>query len=309
MSAEARDDPARAPMQRLAADGPMLSRIVAGAWRMAEWQLSLERRLAWIEGCLQLGISSFDHADIYGDYRVEGLFGEALARAPALRERLQLVGKCGIRLPSAARPQNRLKSYDTSAGYVSEAVDSSLRALRTDRLDVLLIHRPDALLHADALARCFEELRRAGKVLHFGVSNHTPAQFALLHSRFALVTNQIELSPLQTAALHDGTLEQCQQLGLSPMVWSPLAGGRLFTGDDAPAQRVRAALGSAARAYGATPTTLAYAWLLRHPSRPLPIVGSRRLDVYREAVAACSLELDGQTWYEIWTAATGREVP
>ncbi len=299
-------EPSIAAAQRAPA---MLSRVVAGAWRMADWQLGTDQRLAWIEQCLELGITSFDHADIYGDYRVEDLFGEALALAPALRDRMQLVSKCGIRLVSARRPEHRCKSYDTSCAHVSASVDASLRALRTDRLDLLLIHRPDALMRADALAECFDGLRRAGKVLHFGVSNHTPSQFALLHRHVALVTHQVELSPLRLDVLHDGTLDQCQALGIAPMIWSPLAGGRLFSGDDDASRRVRAALERASQRYGVTPCTIAYAWVMRHPSAPLPITGSRRVEVLRDAVAACSLALDAQTWYEIWAAGAGQEPP
>ncbi|MBI5257533.1 MAG: aldo/keto reductase [Burkholderiales bacterium] len=287
----------------------VLSPVVAGAWRLAEWGWSPPQRLRWIEERLDLGITSFDHADIYGDYRVETLFGEALALAPALRQRMQIVSKCGIKLVSPARPAHRLKHYDTSPAHVRASVEDSLAALRTDHLDLLLIHRPDALLDAEALADTFAALRREGKVLHFGVSNFTPAQLALLHARCPLVTNQIELSPLHLQPLHDGTLDQCQALGLRPMIWSPLAGGRLFTSDEPVARRVREVLQATAAELGTTPTTLAVAWVLRHPSRPLPIIGSRRLEVAREALAAHGLPLDAQAWYRIWQAGAGHEVP
>jgi predicted oxidoreductase len=286
-----------------------LSPIVAGAWRMAEWQLSPQDRLRWIEQNLELGITSFDHADIYGGYQVESLFGEALALAPALRQRLQLVSKCGIKLVSPARPQNRFHCYDTSFAHVRASVDESLRALRTDHLDLLLIHRPDALMDAAELAGTFEDLRAAGKVRHFGVSNFTPAQLELLHARTPLVTNQVELSPLHLDPLHDGTLDQCQRLGLRPMIWSPLARGRLFTGEDEHALRVRDELARLAGELGVSITTLVFAWLMRHPSRPLPIIGSRRIDAAREAVAALDLRLTPEQWYRVWTAGAGHEVP
>jgi predicted oxidoreductase len=292
-----------------AAGGPTLSRIVAGAWRMGDWAFSVDDRVRWIEGCLDLGITTFDHADIYGNYGCEALFGEALAAAPRLRERIQLVTKCGIRMVSPARPEHRLGHYDTSAAHVERSVDNSLAALRTDHLDVLLIHRPDALMDADALAACFERLRAAGKVRHFGVSNFTPSQFALLHKRIPLVTNQIEASPLHIAPFHDGTLDQAQDLGVAPMIWSALAGGRLFTGGDADAQRVRGVLERIAGARGIGVTTLVYAWLLRHPARLIPLTGSRRLDAMREAVAALDVEIDAQTWYEIWVAGNGAPAP
>lgn len=291
------------------ADGPSLSRIVAGAWRMAEWRWSPQERLRWIEACADLGVTSFDHADIYGDYQVEALFGEALALRPSLRERLQLVTKCGICLPSSRRPAHRLKFYDTGAAHVVRSVEQSLRALATDRIDLLLIHRPDALMDAAALAECFERLRRDGKVLHFGVSNHRPSQLALLHARVPLATHQVEWSPLQCAALDDGTLDQCQALGIAPMIWSPLAGGRLFRDDDPAARRVREVLQRLAAAHGCSPTTIAYAWLLRHPSRPYPVAGTREIARLQEATAACGVALDAQDWYEVLTAATGREVP
>lgn len=285
-----------------------LSPIVAGAWRMADWGFSPQQRLGWIEECLALGITSFDHADIYGGYTVEALFGEALAAAPGLRDRMQLVSKCGIKLVSPQRPGHAIKSYDTSRAHVVASVEQSLRALRTDRLDLLLIHRPDLLTNPDELADTFGRLRTEGKVLHFGVSNHTPSQLAMLHRRLPLVTNQIELSPLQMGALGDGTLDQCTDLGLRPMIWSPLGGGRLFTSDDAQARRVREVLQALATQHGVSVATVAYAWILRHPSRPLPIAGSSRVEAMREAVAALDLRLPAEDWYRVWQASMGHEV-
>ena len=290
-----------------------LSPIVAGAWRLADWGWTPQQRLAWIEANLDLGVTSFDHADIYGGYSVESLFGEALALRPALRARLQLVSKCGIQLATPARAgfptQTQVKHYDTSAAHVRASVDHSLQALRTDHLDLLLIHRPDALMDFDELADTFEALRREGKVRCFGVSNFSPQQLAPLQRRIALATHQIELSPLHLDALHDGALEQCQDLGLRPMIWSPLAGGRLFTSDDERARRVRQVLEAMAAELGVSTTTLVIAWVLRHPSQPLPILGSRRIEVMREALAAQALRLDAQQWWRIWTAASGHEVP
>ena len=285
-----------------------LSPIVAGAWRLATWNLDAPALLRWIEQCVELGITSFDHADIYGDYAVEARFGAALARAPALRQRLQLVSKCGIKLVSAQRPGHRIKSYDSSRAHVLASVDASLRALHTDHLDLLLIHRPDALMDPDALAETFAQLRAAGKVAHFGVSNHGPAQLAMLHRRYALATHQIEFSPLQLQALADGTLDQCVDLGLRPMIWSPLAGGRLFTADDERARAVRAALQRLALQYGTSIATIAFAWILRHPARPLPVTGSQRIDALREAWAALALPLSAEDWYAVLEAARGHAV-
>ena len=285
-----------------------LSPIVAGLWRLTEWKLDVPARVRWIEQALELGITSFDHADIYGDYRAEALFGEALQAAPALRSRMQLVSKCGIRLRSAQRPY-RVNHYDTSAAYVRAQVEQSLRNLHTEQLDLLLIHRPDYLMDAAALADIFATLTHEGKVAYWGVSNHTTSQLALLHQRHPLATHQIELSPLALHALDDGTLDQAQQLGLRPMIWSPLGGGQLFTGDDAQARRLRETMQPIAARLGISLATLAYAWILRHPSRPHPITGSGRIEGLRDAVTALAVTLDAEDWYAIWTASKGHAVP
>ncbi|MFM7505520.1 MAG: aldo/keto reductase family oxidoreductase [Rubrivivax sp.] len=286
-----------------------LSPVVAGLWKMHQWPLGAQGRLRWIEGAVELGITSFDHADIYGGYSVEALFGEALALAPGLRQRLQIVTKCGIRLPHPARPGLAVKHYDSGAAHLQASVDASLAALRCGHIDLLLVHRPDPLTHPDEIARCFERLRAAGKVREFGVSNHTPAQFAALHRRIALATHQIEFSALQMKALADGTLEQAADLGLPPMIWSPLASGRLITGDDEHARRVRAALQPLAEAHGVSLATVALAWVMRHPSRPCPITGSGRIEVLAEAVAATRLVLDREAWTAVWRASMGHDVP
>jgi predicted oxidoreductase len=286
-----------------------LSPIVAGMWRLPQWKLDAPELARWIAQALDLGISTFDHADIYGGYSVEAAFGEALAAAPGLRDRMQIVTKCGIRLVSAARPAHAIKSYDTSHGHVVASVENSLRVLRTDRIDLLLIHRPDALMDPDELAETFRGLQRSGKVLHVGVSNHTPSQFAMLHRRVPLSTNQVELSALQLGALADGTLDQATDLGLSPMAWSPLGGGRLFAPDDDAARRVRDVLQAQGQSRGVSAATMAYAWVRRHPSRPRPVTGTGRIDGLREAVAALDVRVSAEEWYAVWRAAQGREVP
>ncbi len=293
----------------LAPGGARLSPIVVGAWRLSQWGWSPQERLRWVEQCIELGATSFDHADIYGGYTGEALFGEALALQPGLRQRMQLVSKVGIKLVSPQRPGHRSHHYDTSAQHITWTVDNALQQLRTDHLDLLLIHRPDPLLDADEVARAFEQLIAAGKLRHVGVSNFTPAQFELLNARIPLSTNQVELHPLNRQVLDDGTLDQCQRLRVRPMIWSPLAGGALFTSEEPAAQRVRQVLVAIAQRHGCSAATVAHAWLLRLPSRPLPIVGSRRPEALQEAVAALGLRLDAGEWTEIWVAATGQRVP
>jgi predicted oxidoreductase len=285
-----------------------LSPIVAGTWRLNEWKLDTPGLVRWIEQVIELGITSFDHADVYGGYTVEAAFGEALAASPGVRHRMQLVTKCGIKLVTPARPSHAVKHYDTSHAHIMASVENSLRALRTDHIDLLLIHRPDALMHADEVAQTFTQLRADGKVLHFGVSNHTPSQFALLHRRVPLVTNQIEFSALNLSALADGTLDQAQDLGTPPMIWSPLAGGRLLAAQDEQARHVRGVLEELGRQRGVSIATMAYAWLRRHPSKPIPITGSGRIDALRDAVAALDFQLTAEDWYRVWQASMNREV-
>jgi len=288
--------------------GLTLSRIVAGMWRMKEWQLTPQQRVSFIEQCLAMGVSSFDHADIYGGYGVEAVFGEALALQPSLRARMQLVSKCGIKLIDPARPEHTIQHYDTSASHIIASAENSLRQLGTDHLDLLLIHRPDPLMDFDEIAGAFERLRAAGKVKHFGVSNFTRHQFECLNRRIPLATNQVELSPLQVAPMFDETLDGLQDLGVSPMIWSPLAGGRLFSRDDADGSRVRAAIQQVADALGRPFGSVVFAWIMQLPSRPLPLTGSGRIQAVAEAVEATQFSLSRSQWFAILRAARGHEV-
>lgn len=293
------------------AEAVHLSPVVAGVWRLLDWNWSPQQCLAWVEANLDHGLSSFDLADIYGSYRVEAAFGAALALRPGLRVRMQLVGKCGIRLLSPQRPEHRAKSYDTSGSHIRASVERSLQDLRTDHLDLLLLHRPDALMDADEVAEVFDRLRQEGKVRGFGVSNFAPPALRLLHSRIPLVTNQVQCSLLHLDPLHDGTYDQAQELRQRPMVWSPLAGGRLYTDHGERALRVRDTLEEIAGELGCTPTALALGWVMRHPSRPHPIVGSHRPQVLTDAQSAPTVAaaLSREQWWRLWTASSGHPVP
>lgn len=293
-------------------DGPRLSRLVQGYWRMHDWNRSTKEHLAFLQQHVDLGVTTVDHADLYGDYGNEERFGAVLARAPGLREQLQIVSKCGIQLLTEKAPGRRIKHYDTSADHIVQSVERSLQRLRTDHLDVLLLHRPDPLMNADEIAGAFTGLRDAGKVLHFGVSNFTTAQFDLLQSRlsFSLATNQVELGPLATHTLFDGTLDQLQRLQVRPMAWSVLGGGRLFDDGDDTGRRVRAVLERVGEALGGCGVDqVAFAWVLKLPAAPLPILGSGRIERVRLAVAATAIDLGREPWFEILAAATGRDVP
>lgn len=288
--------------------GLELSRIVAGMWRMTDWGMSVQQRVAFIEQCIDMGVTSFDHADIYGDYAVEGVFGEALRAQPSLRGRIELVSKCGIKLVSNKRPQHGIHHYDTTAAHIVASAEESLRQLGTDHLDLLLIHRPDPLMDFDEIAEAFTRLQQAGKVRHVGVSNFTRHQFECLNRRVALATNQVEFSPMVVAPMFDETFDGMQDLRIAPMAWSPLGGGRLFTANDARAAEVRAIIQEIADRMRQPFASVLFAWIMQLPSRPIPLTGSGRLEAIREAVAATSFQLERGDWFRILRAARGHEV-
>jgi predicted oxidoreductase len=283
-----------------------VSQLAAGCWRLVEQSGGDSCRVeAFIARCLALGITTFDHADVYGRFNSEPLFGDVLRRQPALRRQMELVTKCGIAPVSAARPLHRVLHLNSTASYIIDAAENSLRTLGTDYLNVLLIHRPDLLMNCDEVAAAFVKLREQGKVLAFGVSNFSSSSFDLLQSKlpFRLVTNQIELSILQTQALRDGTLDHLMSRAVPVMAWSPLAGGRLFSANDPDSSNTRNTLSAVAKRHDAEPLTIAIAWILRLPARMLPVLGTidgARLEL---AVRAFNLSLDRQDWYEIYASA------
>ena len=285
-----------------------LSRIVAGMWRMTEWDMTPQQRLAFIEQCIALGVTSFDHADIYGGYGVEGLFGEALALKPALREQIQIVSKCGIKLVSGRRPTHTIQHYDTSSAHIVASVENSLKELRTDYLDLLLIHRPDPLMDFDEVANTFQRLRSEGKVREFGVSNFSRHQFETLNKRVPLMTNQVEFSPLHLEPMFDETFDGLQDLGVQPMIWSPLGGGRLFTAGDEQGERLRLKIKEVADELNRPFASVVFAWIMQLPCRPVPLTGSGRIESIQVAVEATQFSLSRPQWFEILRAARGHEV-
>ena len=296
------------PRTTLRNGGPTLSRIVAGMWRMTEWGMSAAQRVDFIERCLALGVTSFDHADIYGGYGVESLFGDALRLQSSLRDRIEIISKCGIKLVSPQRPQHTIQHYDTSAAHIIDSVEQSLRQLGTDRLDLLLIHRPDPLMDFDVVARTFAQLRQAGKVLHFGVSNFSRHQFESLDKRIALATNQVEFSPLHTAPMFDETFDGLQDVGVAPMIWSPLAGGRLFQGGEEHADNLRLVIKGIADDMGQPFASVVFAWIMQLACRPVPLTGTGRIEAIAVAVAGTRFTLSRSDWFSILRAARGHDV-
>ncbi|MDA4758929.1 aldo/keto reductase [Enterobacter chuandaensis] len=256
----------------LAPQGPEFSRFVMGYWRLMDWNMSPLQLASFIEEHIDLGITTVDHADIYGGYQCEAAFGEALKLVPALRDRMEIVTKCGI--ATTAKPEHALGHYITDSAHIISSAEQSLVNLATDRIDLLLIHRPDPLMDADEVAEAFLSLHQSGKVRHFGVSNFTPAQFALLQSRlpFTLATNQVEISPVH--------------------------------------QPLRNELETIARELNTESIEqVVYAWILRLPSKPLPIIGSGKIERVRSALAAEELQMTRQQWFRIRKAALGYDVP
>mgnify|MGYP002619892195 CR=1 FL=1 len=297
----------------LAPDGPEVSQIAYGVWRLADDPEGTDtaRVRAKIDACLEAGITSFDHADIYGGYTCEGLFGRALAEAPGLRDSMEIVTKCGIRNPCAALPDVEAKQYDTSAAMIEQCVERSLQELQTDRIDLLLIHRPDWLTSAEETAIGLRRVMASGKVLRVGVSNYNTHQYSLLECFLGQppATNQVEISLLHMDAIYDGTLDQCQFKGVHPMAWSPLAGGRLFDAGNEAAVRTMERLTQIGAEYGVTPEQVALAWVAMLPCQPQVVIGTNRIERIQDAAKSTELTLTRTQWFQLWEAAQGRRAP
>ncbi|WP_100120274.1 aldo/keto reductase family oxidoreductase [Limnohabitans sp. G3-2] len=296
-------------------NGRSLSRMAYGVWRLSEAQdHSVSANLARIDACLDQGITTFDHADIYGDYRCEALFGEAIKARPSLKSQIEIVTKTDIMLLSSQWPSTRVKHYDTSAAHVTASVERSLSRIGVDVIDLLLIHRPDPLMDAQALGACLDGLIDSGKLRGVGVSNFMPWDVDLLQScmKHKLQTNQLELSLLHTAPFINGQLAHAQQHRMPVMAWSPLGGGRLHAQAGTPgtaAARLAPKLGALARAAGTDTTAVAMAWLMHHPVGVVPVMGSNQLDRIARFGDAARVPMDRQTWYELYELANGHEVP
>lgn len=284
-----------------------LSRLVFGMMRQgAGPEASPEHLRSRIEACLDQGITTLDQADIYGGYEAEELLGAALT--PALRARVEIVTKCGIIAPMGRHAGARVKHYDTSRAHILSSVDQALRLMRIDHIDTLLIHRPDPCLDPAETGAALDHLVASGKVRSVGVSNFRPHDWSLLQSAMQtpLVTNQIELSVLHHAPLTNGDLAFFQERGVPVMAWSPLAGGALFGGAHA---ALAARLSQIGAAQGVDAGAVAVAWLLAHPAKILPVLGTNTLGRIKKMGDAARVTLDRETWFEIYSMALGHEVP
>ena len=290
------------------AQGLSFSRLVYGMWRLADDSDTSVRHVdAKINAALDQGITTFDQADIYGGYTAEAVMGTAMKANPSLRQRMEIVSKCDIVIDAGRHSGARVKHYNTTAAHINASVDASLSEMGVDEIDVLLIHRPDPLMDHHETGAALDALVDAGKVRAVGVSNFRPWDWNLLQSamRHPLVTNQIELSLKHIAPFTNGDLAFHQQHGHVVMAWSPLGGGDLMTASN----ELTHCLDSIAKRSGVDRAAVATAFLLAHPAKITPVLGTNNLDRISVISAAETVQLDRQDWFSLYEAALGSEVP
>jgi predicted oxidoreductase len=281
-----------------------ISPIVQGLWRLTDWNWTSDETVKFIESCLALGVTTFDAAEIYGNYMGEERIGEVLRVAPHLRNQMEIVTKTGINMFSDKR-NYKMSHYDTRKQKVVTSCQESIKRMNCDVLDVFLIHREDPLIDHRELGKTLDELVDAGWVKSVGVSNFDPMKFDALQSymKHKLITNQIECSPVCFEHFNNGNMDYLQKTNVRPMIWSPLAGGRLFTSSDEKNVRARKKIDEIAQRHGVESETIVFAWLLYHPVGAIPISGSGKIKRLQQALAGLNIALTHEEWYEIYTAS------
>lgn len=281
-----------------------LSRIVQGFWRLHTWDMSPKELLDFIRKCVELGVTSFDTAEIYGNYTSEKLLGDALLLDPSFRKKIQIISKTGINKLNPDKPY-RIKHYETTYDKIKESCYSSLKKLNTSYIDVYLIHREDPLFDPVGATRAFDELVNEGCIRAYGVCNYDPFKFDAFYtqSNHQLVTNQIEVSPLQFEHFNSGMMDLLQKYQVHPMYWSPLNGGNIFTSDDENVVNLRNILERIAIKYNTSSDTIVYAWLLKHPVKGMVISGTQKISRLQNAINALQINLEHEEWYEIYCAS------
>ncbi len=275
-----------------------------GAWGK---QLSKKDMINLMHHCIAHNISTFDHADIYGGYTTEAEFGIAFAESGIQRDTVELISKCGIQYLSDNRPNNTVKHYDYSKSYIIWSAESSLKHLKTEYLDVLLLHRPSPLMQPDEIAEAVSNLKERGLIRSFGVSNFSSSQVDLLSTSVDISVNQIEFSLTQHEAMHDGTLDHMMTNQITSMAWSPL--GSVFREDNEQTRRIHRQLGELLEKYDATEDQLLLAWILKHPSRIHPVIGTTNAKRISNAVKAVDINLELEDWFKILVTCQGHKVP
>jgi predicted oxidoreductase len=286
-----------------------LSPIIAGVMNWGVWDKNLNTNEMnhLIHLFLENGITTFDHADLYGGYTTEAAFGKALATSKIDRKNIQLITKCGIQYVSENRPENVIKHYDYSKEYIIWSAENSMKNLQTDYLDVFLLHRPSPLMQADEVAEAVEKLKAAGKILSFGVSNFTSSQTELLRQKTEVSFNQIQFSATNHEAMLDGSLDYMQLHKITPMAWNPL--GVVFRENTEQTQRLKLLFSKLVDKYHVGADLILLAWILQHPANILPVAGTINVSRIQQLMKAKSLVLDKQDWFAIWTESMGNKVP
>jgi predicted oxidoreductase len=284
-----------------------LSPIVAGTMNWGVWdkKLTTTEMVHLMHNCIENKITTFDHADIYGGYTTEAQFGRAFAESKISREKMQLISKCGIQHTEGR--DNVVKHYNYSKEYIVWSVENSLKNLQTDYLDVLLLHRPSPLMKADEIAEAVAKLKSEGKIIDFGVSNFTASQTELIQQKTEINYNQIQFSATHHQAMLDGSLDYMQLHNIRPMSWNPL--GTVFREDIEQTRRLKVLLGKLVEKYHVGSDTLLLAWILKHPSKVIPVAGTVNIARIQLLMKATELEMEMEDWFAIWTESMGNKVP
>jgi predicted oxidoreductase len=284
-----------------------LSPIISGTMNWGVWDKNLTTKEMenLIQLCIENKITTFDHADIYGSYTTEADFGKAFHNSKISREKLQLITKCGIQMIAESRP-NKIKHYDYSKDYIVWSVEESLKKLKTDYVDVFLLHRPSPLMQADEIAEAVEKLKAEGKIIDFGLSNFTSSQTELIRQKTEVSYNQVQFSATNFEPMVDGSFDYMQTHGIRPLSWNPL--GTVFREDTKKTRRLKKLLADLVQKYGFGSDTLLLAWILKHPSAVIPIAGTVNIARIQSLMKAVELEMDKEDWFAIWTESRGEEV-
>ena len=275
-------------------------------WGVWGKEYNVRQMVELMHCCLENNITTFDHADIYGDYTTETAFGNALSESKIDRDKIQLISKCGIQMKSEKR-KNAVKHYDYSASYIIWSVEQSLRNLQTDYLDLLLLHRPSPLMKAEEIAEAIEKLKLDGKIIDFGVSNFTPRHTELIETKTKISYNQIRFSITHFEPMLDGSLDHMKVNNITPMSWSPL--GTVFKKNDEQSQRIKKIATEFSLKYNVPVDVILLAWILKHPSGILPVCGTADQSRIANLMKATTVEMELQDWFALWSESAGVPVP
>jgi predicted oxidoreductase len=284
------------------------SKIIAGTMTWGTWgkNYNTQQMLELINVCIENGITSFDHADIYGDYTTEASFGKAFAESKLERNKIQLISKCGIQMQNDQR-KNNIKHYDYTKSYIVWSVEQSLKNLQTDYLDLLLLHRPSPLMQLEEISLAIEQLKAAGKIIDFGVSNFTPSQTDLIGKKTHVGYNQIEFSITHFDAMHNGSLDHMQTHNIKPMCWSPL--GSVFKNDNEQSKRIIKIATTFSNKYNVPVDIVLLAWILKIPSNIIPVCGTADKNRLANLMMATTVHMELQDWFALLQESNGAEAP